>query len=201
MLKEQFLSRNPSHFKVNPVVKAFIISEAFLWSAYNFIIPIFAVFVTTNIRGGNVQIAASAYSFFLIARVIFELITCKYFGKSNEFHKFIATIAGILFISLGYLGFAFSHTVVSLFMFFGIAGMGLGIASPVKNSLFSTHLDKNKETTEWGIYDAVTFIGMASTAALGGFIASAYGFNFLFILAAAVNFLGILPYLLYIRYK
>lgn len=40
MLKDQFLGRNPTHFKVNPVVKAFIISEAFLWSAYNFIIPI-----------------------------------------------------------------------------------------------------------------------------------------------------------------
>lgn len=199
MLKEQFLGRNPSHFQVNPVVKAFIISEGFLWSAYNFVIPIFAVFVLNNIRGGNVQIAASAFSSFLIVRVIFELITCKYLGKSNEFNKFITTIAGILLISLAYLGFAFSHSVISLFVFFGIVGMGLGIASPVKNSLFSTHLDKNKETTEWGIYDSVTFIGMASTAALGGFIASQYGFNFLFILAAVVNFIGIIPYLLYIR--
>jgi len=201
MLKEQFIGRNPTHFQVNPVVKAFIISEAFLWSAYNFVIPIFAIFVLNNIRGGNVQIAASAYSFFLIARVIFELITCKYLGKSNEINKFTATIAGILLISLGYLGFSFSGDIVSLFIFFGIVGMGLGIASPIKNSLFATHLDKNKETTEWGMYDAVTFVGMASTAALGGFIASQYGFNFLFVIASVVNFLGILPYLLYIRYK
>jgi predicted MFS family arabinose efflux permease len=201
MLREQFVGRNPSHFQLNPVVKAFIVSEAFLWSAYNFAIPIFALFVINNIRGGNVQIAASAYSVFLIVRVIFELITCKYLGKSNEFNKFVTTIAGISLISLGYLGFAFSHSVISLFIFFGVVGMGLGIASPIKNSLFSTHLDKNKETTEWGIYDAVTFVGMASTAALGGFIASVYGFNFLFIVASVVNFLGILPYLLYIRYK
>jgi len=199
MLKEQFLGRNPTHFQVNPVVKAFIISEGFLWSAYNFVLPLFAVFVLNNIRGGNVQVAASAYSSFLIVRVIFELITCKYFGRSNESNKFITTIAGMLLISLGYLGFAFSNGVMSLFVFFGIVGMGLGIASPVKNSLFATHLDKNKETTEWGIYDAVTFIGMASTAALGGFIASQYGFNFLFILAAIINFIGIVPYLLYIR--
>ncbi len=199
MLKEQFIGRNPTHFQVNPVVKAFIISEAFLWSAYNFVIPIFAVFVLNNIRGGNIQVAASAYSFFLIVRVIFELITCKYLGKSNEFNKFTTTIAGILLISLGYLGFSFSGGVISLFIFFGVVGMGLGIASPVKNSLFATHLDKNKETTEWGIYDAVTFIGMASTAALGGFIASQYGFSFLFVIAAIVNFIGIIPYLLYIR--
>lgn len=199
MLKEQFLGRNPSHFRVNPIVKAFIISEAFLWSAYNFIIPIFAVFVLNSIRGGNVQIAASAYSFFLIVRVIFELIICKLLVKSNDLYKIITTIAGMLLLRLGYLGFAFSNSIIYLFVFFGIAGIGIGIASPAKNSLFSTHLDKNKETTEWGIYDAVTFIGMASTAALGGFIASAYGFNFLFILAAIVNFVGIVPYVLQIR--
>ena len=199
MIKEQFLGRNPTHFQLNPVVKAFIISEAFLWSAYNLIVPIFAVFVLNNIKGGNVQVAASVYSFFLVARVIFELIICKYLANTNERNKFVITIAGMLLLSLGYLGFAFSQTVASLFIFFGIAGAGLGIASPVKNSLFSMHLDKNKETREWGIYDAVTFIGMASTAALGGFIASSYGFNFLFILASIVNFIGIVPYLLYIR--
>ncbi|MBI2622736.1 MAG: hypothetical protein HYW64_01440 [Candidatus Levybacteria bacterium] len=61
MLKEQFLGRNPSHFQINPVVKAFIVSETFLWSAWNFVTPIFAIFVVSNIEGGNVQIAASAF--------------------------------------------------------------------------------------------------------------------------------------------
>lgn len=199
MLKEQFIGRNPSHFQANPIVKSFIISEGFLWSAYNFVIPIFAVFVLNNIKGGNVQLAASAYSFFLVTRVVFELIVCRFLAKSNDLEKFITTIAGILLLSLSYFGFSFSSNVISLFMFFGIAGMALGIASPAKNSLFSTHLDKNKETIEWGIYDAVTFIGMASTAALGGFIASYYGFSLLFVLSGIVNFIGIIPYLLLIK--
>lgn len=199
MLKEQFIGRNPTHFQVNPIVKAFIISEGFIWSAYNFVLPLFAVFVINNVQHGNVQIAASAYSLFLIVRVIFELFACKYLAKISQKNKFIATIIGLLLISLGYLGFAFSNTVLLVFVFYGIAGIGLGIASPVKNALFATHLDKNKETTEWGINDAVTFIGMASTAALGGFIAGQYGFFVLFILAAILNLLGVLPYLLYIR--
>lgn len=201
MLKEQFLGRNPSHFQINPVVKAFIVSETFLWSAWNFVTPIFAIFVVSNIEGGNVQIAASAFSVYLIARVFSELLSGRYLLGKIERGKFILTIGGMLFLSLSYVGFAFSNTIFYLFFFYAMAGVGLGIASPAKNSLFSTHLDKNKEPSEWGIYDAITFTGMALATALGGFIAGQYGFSFLFLLASIVNLLGIFPYLLYIREK
>jgi MFS family permease len=113
--------------------------------------------------------------------------------------KFLITIFGIIVISVSYSGFAFANTIATLFLFYGITGIGLGIASPAKNSLFSTHLDKNKEPTEWGIYDAVTFFSMALAGVLGGFIASAYGFPFLFILASIVNLVSVIPYILYIR--
>ena len=77
--------------------------------------------------------------------------------------------------------------------------MGLGIASPVKNSLFSTHLDKNKELTEWSIYDGFVFMGMAMSATIGGFVANRYGFTFLFYLVAITNLLSIIPYILYAK--
>ena len=193
MIREQFIGRNPSHFQVNPLVKSFIISEAFIWSALNFFVPIFAVFVTTKIAGGNIQLAASAYSVHLISRVVMELIICKKLTKTRDIDKLKITIAGLFLLSLSYIGFA----LTPLFAFYSLTGIGLGIASPAKNSLFSTHLDKNKEPTEWGIYDAVVFFGMALATALGGFIASAYGFELLFILASVLNLIGILPYVLY----
>ena len=197
MIREQFIGRNPSHFQVNPLVKSFIISEAFIWSALNFFVPIFAVFVTTKIAGGNIQLAASAYSVHLISRVVMELIICKKLTKTRDIDKLKITIAGLFLLSLSYIGFALTRTIIPLFAFYSLTGIGLGIASPAKNSLFSTHLDKNKEPTEWGIYDAVVFFGMALATALGGFIASAYGFELLFILASVLNLIGILPYVLY----
>ena len=201
MIREQFLGRNPSHFQVNPIVKAFIISEGFFGSAYNFVIPIFAVFVVSDIPNGNLQVAASSYSVFLITRVIFELMICRYIAKKSERSKFLTTILGTILVGMAYLGFSISNNISMIFICFAIVGVGLGISTPTKNTIFSTHLDKNKEATEWGIHDAVTFMGMASTAALGGFIASQYGFKFLFVLAASVNFLAIVPYLLYISSK
>ncbi len=75
----------------------------------------------------------------------------------------------------------------------------MGIAAPAKNSLFSIHLDKKKEATEWGITDAVVFICMAPASVAGGFIANSYGFPNLFYLACVINILGIIPYTLWLR--
>jgi len=195
MLKEQFIGRNPSHFRLSNIVEAFIISETFLWSAWNFVTPIFAIFVVNNIRGGNVQIAASAFSVSLIDRVMFEIITGKYLNNKTDGNRLRLAVLGMVVMSIAYLGFAFSHTIPLLFSFYIMVGIGFGMASPAKYSLFTEHIDKDKATTQWSLYDAITLIGIASATALGGFIASLYGFTFLFILASIVNLLGIVPYL------
>lgn len=199
MIKEIFIGRKPSDFHMNPIVKAFIISEIFLWSSWNAIVPIFAIFVVNKIPGGNTEIAAAAFSTYLISRVIFELISGRYISKSKDVQKFIISIAGIILISLGYIGFAMTKNVTSIFIFYSVIGMGLGIASPAKNSLFSTHLDKNKEVTEWSVYDGFIFMGMAMSVTIGGFVANRYGFTFLFYLVAITNLLSIIPYILYAK--
>lgn len=199
MLKEQFAGHNPSHFHINEVVKAYIIAESFVWAAWNFVTPIFAVFVINSIEAGSVQLAGMAFSTYLISRVVFELISGKLLIHSSDNKKYIFTIIGIAFISLAYLGFAFAKTLPMLFLFYAVAGVGLGIASPAKNALFSMHLDKNKESSEWGIADAMTFIAMALAATIGGFVAEQYGFTWLFFIAFVVNLLGTVPYLLQLR--
>jgi MFS family permease len=200
MLKEQFIGRNPSSFKVNSIVEAFIVSETFLWSAWNFVTPIFAIFVVNNIHGGNIQIAASAFSTCLVARVICEIFSGKYLNHKSDKQKLLLAILGMVLMSFAYIGFAFSHSVIYLFLFYILIGIGFGIASPAKYSLFTEHIDKERETTEWSLYDAITLMGIASATALGGFIASLYGFTFLFILASVINLLGTIPYLFFRRY-
>lgn len=196
MLREVFSGRRPSHFIGSPIVRAFIIEESFLWSAWNFVIPLFPIFIVKNVQGGSIESAAMAYSIYLVARVICELLSGRFLKGSNDRTKLIVSIIGMVLLSVSYMGFAFSATIYSIVFFYVVMGIGLGIASPAKSALFSMHLDKNKETTEWGFLDAVTFICIALAVSLGGFIATAYGFPSLFLLASVVNILGIIPYLL-----
>jgi len=69
-----------------------------------------------------------------------------------------------------------------------LIGVGFGVASPAKYALFTNHIDKEKATSEWSLYDAITLLGIAAATALGGFIASQYGFSTLFILASIIMF-------------
>jgi MFS family permease len=201
MIKDAFIGRHPSHFHLNPIIKAFIISESFLWSAWSLITPIFAVFVTDYIQDGDVQAAATGFSIYLVTRVVFEMISGRFLNNTTDSTKLKVSILGMSILSIAYGGFIISTTVPAVYFFFSIAGLALGIATPAKNALFSLHLNKDKATTEWGVADGITFISMALATALGGFIANSYGFQTLFLIAAVLNLLGLIPYILQLRKK
>ncbi len=199
MLKEAFLGRVPSHFKVNSIVRAYIISDSLLWSAWNFVTPIFAIFVVNNINGGNVETASFGFSVYLISRVVLELIIGKLLVNSSDKRKMKLAVAGMILLSFSYLGFAYTKEILGMYLFYIVAGMGLGIASPAKNALFSIHLDKSKEAVEWSLADALAFGGMAVASIAGGMIVKGFGFQTLFLLAFGVNLIAILPYLFFIH--
>jgi MFS family permease len=198
MIREMFFGKTPSDFKIDSVIKAFIIAEMFLWSAWHAVAPIIAIFAA-NLPTGNIQTAASAYSVHLISRVVFELSSGRMLMGSGEKKKFFLTILGLSILSVGYLLFMASSTVIMFYIAYAITGVGMGIASPAKNSLFATHLDKDKEAMEWSLLDGVVFFCMAIASTTGGLIANYYGFQFLFGLSAIISTISILPYLLYIK--
>lgn len=197
MLKESFLGRNPSHFVINPIIKAYIVSESLLWSGWYLVIPLLSVFVVKNIPGSTIEQAGFSFSIYFVSRVIFELISGRYLANSTDKQKFSLTIIGMFCMSTAYMGLAFSSSIINVYYFFAIAGVGLGIATPAKSGLFSVHLDKNKESTEWSLADGAQFTCMALATALGGFVASHFGFQILFLIAAAINLIATVPYILY----
>ncbi len=191
------MGHRPSSYKVNPIVRAFIVSEMFFWSGWNLINPIFAIFVTQNITGGSIEAAGTAMTIYLISRIMVELVASKSFNQITDRTRYIISMIGIICIGFVYLSFSFTTSLISVFVIQVLMGIGFGIVSPAKLALFSEHLDKGKESTEWGLYDAVTLTGMALTATLGAFIAQKYGFNVLFVVSAIIIWLGALPFSLF----
>jgi len=198
MLKEVFLGRRLSHFRVSPFVKTFIIAETFLWASWNFIFPVLAIFIANKIGGGSVEVAGIAASIYYVGRIIFELIGGNLVGGLSERRKVLVIIGSILIIGGAFIGFSFTRTVFWVYFSSGLFGAGLGFSAPARLALFSVHLDKDKEAMEWSVTDAVVLVGMALSAALGGFIAEIYGFNVLFQTAAIVMWLSALPYAIFL---
>ncbi len=163
--------------------------------------PILAIFAAKDLPGGSIEVAGFAYSIHLIVRVVFELMSGKFLAGSSSRKKIYVTILGIIIVTISYLYLAMTENVLHFYIAMGITGMGFGIISPAKNALFSTHLDKDKESMEWGMSDATVFVAIALASSLGGLMASKYGFKSVFLLAACVNILACFPYLLYLMTK
>ena len=192
--------KKPIYQDINPLIRVFITSDIFLWSAWNFVIPIFAVFVTENVPGGNLEIAATAYSAFLLTRVFFELASGKYMEKADKRTKLLFAVLGIVISSISYVGFAYTKSVFFIYFFYILNGIGLGISTPPKNTLFSSNLDRGKETSEWWMYDASTYISMAVSASVGGIIANQLSFQTLFLISAFLSLFSTLPYIHYLKH-
>jgi MFS family permease len=196
----QRLKESPALAGLNPAVRAFVISEALFWSGWNFVAPIFSIFVVKEIPGATVSQAAYAFTVYLICRMVMELVVSSRTGKLSNPQRAVIDVLGMAVVSIAYIAIALHATMSAVFVFYAIAGIGFGISSPVKYSLFSRSLEKETEAAVWGVYDVVTLMGMAVATSLGGIIADLFGFRLLFLLASAINILGTVPYLFFIRW-
>lgn len=71
-------------------------------------------------------------------------------------------------------------------------GLTSALTLPGWYAIFTRHIDKRHEGMEWGVYTTFVDLGGAAAAGIGGFLASNFGFNNLFIIASVVSFIGAL---------
>jgi hypothetical protein len=194
------ITSSPALAGLNPAIRAFIVSEVLFWSAWNIIIPIFAVFVVAEIPGATVAQAAYGFTAYLLVRMVVELLVSHKINHLSNAQRAILDMVGMLVISLAYLGLVIQPSLDMIYVFYGLCGIGMGIAAPAKNSLFSRSMEKGTESAIWGVYDVAILSGMAIATSVGGYLAGEYGFRVILLIASAVNILGALPYLFFIRH-
>lgn len=184
---------------VNPVIRIVILSDLLFWSAWSTVLPLLSVFTLSEIPRSSIQSAAAGYSLYIAMRIIGSTISGLLFSRYSPNKKVAVLIVGILMLNVSYVGFAFFKTLTMFYLFYAVIGIGVGLATPIREALFSTHLDKDRETTEWATLESVIFLGIALCALTAGYIISVYGFSLLFLLAAAFNTASAIPYFIYKR--
>lgn len=184
---------------VSPSVKAFITSDALLYSALNLVNILFVVYVTASVPGGTVQSATIALAIGFIARVIVDLSLGKVSSKLSESGKLRLIMLGMTAISLSYIGFALSHNIYILGFLWVINGVGWAIGHPAKLALVAKHINHNQASQEWGLTDALNMTLIVISMILGGWVVGQFSYTALFAFAALINTGGIVPYALYYR--
>ncbi|NCO44892.1 MFS transporter [Candidatus Wolfebacteria bacterium] len=187
-------------FSINKVIKFLILSDVALLSGLGFVAPIFAIFLTENIKGGNIEVAGFAAAIYWIVQSVVIIPFGRYLDKNyGEKDDLWFIIVGNLLAALVVFSYVFARLPWHIYFLQGIYALGMGMNIPGYTAIFTRHIDKNKEAFDWSVRAALVGIGAGLAGALGGIIAHNFGFNILFVGVEIFILLGAFLPLLILR--
>lgn len=184
---------------VNKIIKILIWSDFLMLYAGGLLSPFFAVFVTGRIAGASLSTVGFAISIFFVAKAIAQ-VPVSWFadrtdGENDDY--FILVLGSALGIAMPLLYF-FATEVWHVYAIEAVNGVAHGMMSPTYLAIFSRHIDRHQESTEWMLRSNVVGLGYAVSTALGGLFAQRFGFQPLLLFMAGLMALGTLV-LIFIR--
>lgn len=167
---------------INKVIKILILSDLILLFGWGLIVPILAIFITEQIKGGDVRVAGMAIGLYWLVKSIIQIPIGRYLDqKKGEKDDYYFMIFGIFLASLVPLGFIFAKLPWHIYFLQIIHALGMAMNIPAWGGIFVRHVDKGKEALSWSFESSAIGIGAGIAGILGGAIAKFFGFVPLFI--------------------
>ena len=167
-------------------LKILLFIDAFFIFAAALFNPIYAIFVVEI--GGGIRTASGAWAAFTITMGVFMFFISKW--EDHVKHKGKLLVASYALMSLGTIGLVLVKTPIHLFFVQAIFGLAEAFNMPVFDAMYSKYLDKRKLASEWGLWNSLGAILTGIGALVGGYFASKYGFNFLFLIMFLFSITG-----------
>lgn len=176
---------------INKIIKVLILSDFIITSAFGFVAPIFALFITDKIQGGTIETVGFAAAFYWVVAVLTRIPIARFIDRTkSEKDDFYFMIFGSIIISVVPFLYLLSAKIWHIYLIQALYGLGYSLRMPGWFGMFTRHIDKGHEGYEWSADSVVAGVGAAITAALGGVLATRLGFEALFILIGAISIVG-----------
>ncbi len=173
---------------MNRTMRLLMLSDIFVLTGFGLIQPILAIFINGGVTGGTVLTAGLASTIFLVIKSLVQLPFGRYIDSHTSKTRWLMIgtmlMAGVpvLYIS--------ADSIYHIYLAEAIYGLGSGLAYPTWLGLWSTNMDKGRESFQWSVYSTSTGLGTAATGTLGAAIASVMGFKATFVFAGLMCLLG-----------
>lgn len=189
---------NPKHLflrGINPVIRYLILTDTIIFTAAGLLGPIFALFIEDYItsNSSSVEVAGIAAGVYLLSKSVMQIpaahIVDRVHGERDDFWFMFVCNLLVAILPLSYL---FITTPLELYVVQFLLGVAAAFTFPTFLAIFTRHVDKNKEGTEWGIYYTCVDLTSGGAAILGGFMVANYGFHSLIFVATFISSIGCL---------
>lgn len=176
--------------KLNKIIRYLILSDLVFYTGWGLISPIFAIFIIDSIIGGTAFVVGLAAAINLISRSLLRIPFGMYADKSQK-KSYHIMVWGLFILALLPLAYIVSKYPWHIYLTQAVLGVASAMTTAGWTSIFSKHMDKGKESTEWG-FDAVAVgLGPGIAAALGGLAVTYFSFNWVFVAVTAIGLIGV----------
>ena len=176
---------------INKVIKILIASDFLLQSGWGLIGPIFAIFLTTQIQGGDLKMVGFVAAAYWLTKSIIQPFIASWLDKNHgEKDDFIFLVVGMYIANLIPLGYIFATQPWHIFGLEFIRALAMACVIPTWAAIFTRHIDKGREAFSWSMES--TGIGFAAgfAGASGAWLAAVLGFEIVFLLVALFGILS-----------
>jgi len=177
-------------FKINRTIQLLMVSDIFVLTGFGLIDPILAIYIKDGLTGGTVFSAAFASTLFLLVKSLVQLPFSRNVDKMTDVARGRWLLLGTLLIATVPFIYIFSSSIEFIYLAQVLHGAGSGLAYSAWLGIWSTHLDKGRESYEWSLYSTLVGIGTAVSAFVGGFVAQYIGFRLTFALVGVFALAG-----------
>lgn len=177
--------------EINPLIRLLIVADILIVGGTAMLAPIFALFIEGYIRGGNEQVAGIAIALFLITKSLTQIPVATMIDRiRGEKDDFVILVLFSLLMSLTPLLYLIISEPWQLYVVQVILGFFTAMTFPSFMAIFTRHIDRAQEGTEWGVYFTLSDLVSAGLAAIGGYIAYTIGFSALIGAVVTVSVIG-----------
>jgi MFS family permease len=173
------------------VISYLIYSDVFFWSAWGLLGPIFPIFIINNIQGGTPLVVGIASAIFLIVRSLLRVPLGILLDKCiSEKDDYFVLVVGLFITALIPFGYVISTLPWHLYFLQTIYGIGMALIMAGWSAIFTRHIEKGKESTQWGIDSMAVGLSAGIMGVVGGWLVTEYGFNLVFVIAGILGVLS-----------
>lgn len=177
---------------IGRVISALIFADLALLAGWGLVAPIMSVFIMERIAGGTLAAIGAAVAVFWFTRAILQVPIATYLdrstGERNDFH---ALVMGLVIAAIGAFLLPLATTMTHIYLIEFIHAVGYSFYIPAWSAVFTHHVDPEHTALEWALDRSVGGIATGASGLLGGIVASAYGFNWVFIAAGILSLFGV----------
>jgi len=167
---------------INKVIKVLILSDFYLIIGDGLVAPIFAIFLTGQIQGGDIKVVGYAAAIYWIVKSLLVIPFGRYLDKNHgEKDDFWFIVVGNFLAALAVFGYVFSRLPWHIYSLQVVYAIGMAMNVPAYTAIFTRHIDKGCEAFDWSVRSALMGLGAGAAGAIGAIVADQFGFAALFV--------------------